>query len=166
VLIKQKHFSNGRFTKAWDFKHSYYIKDLNMPVFQGTIPGPTLFSCFINDIPHSTELLTILYADDTTGLDTDTDLNTLLDRVSSELTKMAAWFRANKMSLNTNKTKYIIFHAPGKKIASSISLTIDENIPGTPHNPSLITSVDLIHTRQPDYNSQAIKLPVIYIDDT
>ncbi len=33
---------------------------LDMSVFQGTILGPTLFSCFIND-----DLLTDLYADGT-----------------------------------------------------------------------------------------------------
>ncbi len=48
---------------------------LDMSVFQGTILGPTLFSCFINDLPNCTELLTVLYADDTTGLDSDSDLN-------------------------------------------------------------------------------------------
>ncbi|MFN9906665.1 MAG: hypothetical protein ACK56F_11180, partial [bacterium] len=59
--------------------------------------------------------------DDTTGLDSDSDLNSLMARASSELTKMAHWFQANKMSLNTSKTKYIIFHAPGKKVNSDIA---------------------------------------------
>ncbi len=62
---------------------------LDMSVFQGTILGPTLFSCVINDLPNCTELLTVLYADDTTGLDSDSDLNSLMARASSELSKMA-----------------------------------------------------------------------------
>jgi hypothetical protein len=97
-----------------------------MSVFQGTILGPTLFLCFINDLPNATELLTILYADDTTGLDSDSDLPTLMHRIRLELTKMANWFQANKMSLNTSKTKYIIFHVPSKKKNAQISLEIDE----------------------------------------
>ncbi len=59
---------------------------------------------FINDLPNCTELLTVLYADDTTGLDSDSDLNSLMAQASSELSKMAQWFQANKMSLNTSKT--------------------------------------------------------------
>jgi methylaspartate ammonia-lyase len=90
-------------------------KDLNMSVFQGTCLGPILFLCFINDLPNATELLSILYADDTTALDSHADLPTLITRISSELSKLAQWFQANKMSLNTSKTKYIIFHVPSKK---------------------------------------------------
>jgi hypothetical protein len=120
-----------------------------MSVFQGTILGPTLFSCFINDLPNCTDLLilTVLYADDTTGLDSDSDLNSLMARASSELTKMAHWFQANKMSLNTSKTKYIIFHASGKKVNSDIALYIDENTPNTPHDPSRVTTVERIHSK-------------------
>jgi hypothetical protein len=102
-----------------------------------------------NDLPNCTDLLTVLYADDTTGLDSDSDLNTLMARASSELTKMAQWFQANKMSLNTSKTKYIIFHAPGKKVNSDIAPHIDENTPNTPHDPGRVTTVERIHSRHP-----------------
>jgi hypothetical protein len=39
-----------------------------------------------------------------------------------ELQKIATWYRANKMSANASKTKYIIFHNKGK--------TVDTNGPG------------------------------------
>ena len=140
-------------------------KDLDMSVFQGTILGPTLFLCFINDLPNATELLTILYADDTTGLDSDSDLPTLMHRIRLELTKMANWFQANKMSLNTSKTKYIIFHVPSKKINAQISLEIDENLPNTPVDPNRITTVERIHSKHENHNSRAFKLLGIYLDE-
>jgi hypothetical protein len=71
-----------------------------MSVFQGTCLGPILFLCFINDLPNATDLLTVLFADDTTGLDSDSDLPSLITRVQNELTKLSHWFIANKMSLN------------------------------------------------------------------
>jgi hypothetical protein len=78
---------------------------------------------------------------------------------------MAQWFQANKMSLNTSKTKYIIFHAPGQKVNSDVALYIDENTPNTPHNPSRVTTVECIHYNHQDYNSQAFKLLGIYLDE-
>jgi hypothetical protein len=78
---------------------------------------------------------------------------------------MAQWFQANKMSLTTSKTKYIIFHAPGKKVNSDVALYIDENMPNTPHDPSRVTTVERIHSKHQDYNSQAFKLLGIYLDE-
>jgi hypothetical protein len=51
--------------------------ELEMFVFQGTILKPTLFSCFIKDLPNSTDLITFLYADDTSGLDSDPNTQAL-----------------------------------------------------------------------------------------
>jgi hypothetical protein len=60
-------------------------RELLMSVFQSTILGPLLYDCFINDLPNATELFTVLYADDTTGLDSDSDLPSLLQRTETEL---------------------------------------------------------------------------------
>jgi hypothetical protein len=137
-----------------------------MSVFQGTCLGPILFLCFINDLKtNATELLAILYADDTTGLDSDSDLPTLLARTRSELTKLSHWFTANKMSLNVSKTKYIIFHTQGKKVDPKLTLEIDANLPNTPHDPNLVTTVEIIHSKHPNHDSQAFKLLGIYLDE-
>jgi hypothetical protein len=116
-----------------------------LSVFQGTSLGPILFLCFINDLPRATDLFSILYADDTTGLDSDSDLQSLMTRVSMELRKMAIWFQSNRMALNISKTKYIIFHVPPKKVDQNTKLMLDSNIPNTPFNPELIFEIERIH---------------------
>ena len=88
---------------------------IDISVLQGSILGPFLFLCFINDLHLATWLLTLLFADDTAVIDSDTDLPTLINRVNCEIQKIANWFRTNKMSVNVSKTKYIIFRPRGQK---------------------------------------------------
>ena len=89
-------------------------KNIDISVLQGSILGPILFLCYINDLPNATELLTFLFADDTSGLIFGKNLQELVQRMNSEINKLANWFRANKMAVNISKTKYIIFHTKGK----------------------------------------------------
>jgi len=137
----------------------------DLSVFQGTSLGPVLFLCFINDLPLATELFSVLYADDTTGLDSDSDLQTLLTRVGVELNKLANWFRSNRMALNVSKTKYMIFHVPNKRILDNPQLIFDGNAPDTDHNPDLVSSIERIHSNHENPSHRSFKLLGIYLDE-
>ena len=139
---------------------------IDISVLQGTILGPILFLCFINDLPNSSDLITFLFADDTQGLASGKNLPELMTKVNTELRKWALWFQANRMAVNTNKTKYIIFHTKGKKVnTESQEIVFDCNIPNTPHNPSLISTLERIHNNHPITESQSYKLLGIYLDE-
>jgi hypothetical protein len=105
---------------------------------QGTILGPILFLCYINDIYTATDLFTCLFADDTSGLAENENLNDLIKLVNNELKKLANWFMENKMAVNVSKTKYIIFRARGKKINEHEPVVFNNNEIGQPEDPSLI----------------------------
>lgn len=76
---------------------------------QGSVLGPLLFVLMINDLPSFLTAHTILYADDTTFLHCNIDLNTLKLSTEDTLSQAAMWFKSNGFMLNENKTQHMIF---------------------------------------------------------
>jgi hypothetical protein len=110
--------------------------DISSGVLQGSILGPLLFLCYVNDIYTATNLATFLFADNTTCLAKHNDLNELIKFVNIELKKFANWLRANKMAINISKTNFMIFHTKGKKVnLNDTSVVFDSNKIGSATNP-------------------------------
>ena len=102
------------------------LEDILCGVPQGSILGPILFLILINDLPNASKLFTILFADDTTLQYSSENLKSLYDYANSELLKIADWFKANKLTLNASKTKYILFRKKTKVlVCDSLKLFIE-----------------------------------------
>ena len=81
---------------------------------------------YINDIVNLSALVDFLmFADDTNLFISSHSLESLCVTANTVLAKLAKWFRLNKLSLNVNKTNYILFHSHQKKLLTQIKLTID-----------------------------------------
>ena len=78
---------------------------------QGSILGPLLFIISVNDICNVSPMpFKILYVDDTYVLISGNHLNDLIDRLNTEVISLNNWLKANKLSLNTKKSCFMIFH--------------------------------------------------------
>ena len=86
------------------------LKEIECGVPQGSLLGPLLFIVYINDFSRSSDVLSfILFADDSNVFFSHNNPNTLVHTVNSELKQVTQWIRANKLSLNLQKTKYMLF---------------------------------------------------------
>jgi len=74
----------------------------------------------------------ILFADDTNVFYWHKSLDTLFQTVNAELSLAANWFSANKLTLNLDKTNYILFKSHRKSSPSQHPLL---SINGTPLSP-------------------------------
>ena len=99
-------------------------------VHQGSILGQLLFCIYINDLELASDKVNyIMYADDTLYFTLqDFPSHNFEGIVNYELGKITNWLNFNKLSLNTTKTKSMIFHTKQRHM-DVVSFTINnENI--------------------------------------
>ena len=86
--------------------------------------GPLLFLIFVNDLNKTTNLDPIMFAGDTNLFYSNKNIDKLFETVNAELLNINKWFQANKLSLNPNKTKYVLFHKPRKRSRIPLKLPV------------------------------------------
>ena len=108
--------------------HTSKTQPIKIGVPQGSILGPLFFICFMNDFSKSSQLLfSILFADDTTVLLEGKEYEGLIMALNNELHKVSIWLDANKLSINTKKTHFMVFHRSRIK-TNDVNVIMQQNI--------------------------------------
>ena len=81
---------------------------------QGSILGPLLFLCYVNDMPISIKCKLLLYADDSALLVSWLTPESISQKLSQELKSCHDWLVDNKLSLHIGKTESILFSTKKK----------------------------------------------------
>ena len=81
---------------------------------QGFYLGPLIFLIFVNNMHlHLTEVDSVQFADDTTIIFSHRNVNYLKYCVERELEILNDWFKANRLTLNVDKSVYLVFDRTG-----------------------------------------------------
>ena len=79
--------------------------------------GPLLFLIYINDLPLTVNKLanTILFADGTSIIISNTNLEEFKYSINSVMTELNNWFQSDLLTLNYDKTNFLQFLTKKKK---------------------------------------------------
>ena len=100
------YMTNRKFCMMGD--KEYYKLKYGVP--QGSILGPLLFIMYTYDMTQITEHnKVIVYADDTTVLVSGRNLTETKQHCNDILTRFYKYFTINKLSINPDKTKYMVY---------------------------------------------------------
>ena len=91
--------------------------EIQCGVPQGSTLGPLLFLLYINDLRYSLQKsIASHFADDTSITYSSKKLKTLETILNTDLKGISDWLKANRLSLNVDKSKLLIFHSKQRKL--------------------------------------------------
>ena len=128
--LKKLYFQNSIINAEEDSEKLGETSDkriINCGMPRGSIPKPLLFIIYINDLCNYLQDCQVnLYADYTVLYYSASSHMDLLLTLRLELTLISDWRKAIKLTLNTSKTKFVVFGSRNKlSNTPKLSLTIN-----------------------------------------
>lgn len=83
---------------------------------QGSVLGPLIYIILANDLAKTLKFCScVTFADDTTVFASGNNLRFLYRKINADLEILSKWFDSNTLTLNVEKSKYMVFRPKSKK---------------------------------------------------
>ena len=100
--------------------------NVNYGTPQGSVLGPLFYSILANDMPKCLRFCnSVMFADDTTIYLSGKNLKFMYKKITEDLNHLMKWFDENTLSLNVDKSCYILFSNHNSKVECSGKLIAD-----------------------------------------
>ena len=121
------YYKNRKQFTEWSSSKSKTVNNHSISIVQGSSIGPKIFNLYINELPKISKFKTVLFADDTNLKFSCSDPQILNEIVNKELEIIKDFFNANGLSINVDKTTFLVFSPKNrKKISLDIKMGEDK----------------------------------------
>ena len=96
--------------------HSSSISGINIGVPQDSVLGPIFFLICLNDLTYTSDLKVTLYTDDSVLFLAHKNIDFLQKSLDPNLQKVDRWLKYNQLSVNVDKTKFLLFAKSNKTL--------------------------------------------------
>ena len=120
-------YLTNRWQRVCECNQTTPWNEVSRGVPQGSAQSPLLFNIYVRKIPEINSSQTIQFADDITHSEAGEKTEEIVRKLGDSFVKTKEFCDSHGLQINAEKTQFILFHAPGKRIPIDTEIVIADS---------------------------------------